>query len=98
VILLQALPLFALIAYMLYMIYYFIIPTAYLRIMLYCAHKKYCGIDIRFADNWVLVKLPEYEKPIGRLIDIDIPARLLEYTVCSELRELLREVRKRAAS
>ena len=97
-IILQALPLFALIAYMLYMVYYFIIPTAYLRLMLYYAYRKYCGIDIRFADNWVLVKHPKFEKPIGRMIDIDIPARLLEYTVCSELRKLLREVRKRTAS
>ena len=90
----QFFPILALITYMLYMIYYFVIPTAILRIMLFYAHKKYYGIDIRFADNWIMIKLPEYEKPIGRLIDIDIPARLLEYTVCSELRKMLREIRK----
>ena len=90
----QLIPLFALITYMVYMVYYFVIPTAYLRILLFYAYKKYSGIDIRFADNMIMVKLPRFEKPINRLIDADIPARLLEYTVCAELRKTLREIRK----
>ena len=90
----QLIPLFALITYMVYMVYYFVIPTAYLRILLFYAYKKYSGIDIRFGDNMIMVKLPRFEKPINRLIDADIPARLLEYTVCAELRKTLREIRK----
>ena len=90
----QFLPISALIAYMFYLFYYFVIPTACLRIMLYYAYKKYSGIDIRFADNWVTIKLPEFDQVFGREIDIDIPARHLEYTVCDEMRQLLKEIRK----
>ena len=94
----QFIPMFALIAYMAYMLYYFVIPTAYLRIMLYYAYKKYSGIDIRFADNWITIKLPGCGTVFGRSIDIDIPERLLEYTVCAEFRKLLKEIRKGAAA
>ena len=91
---LQLIPMAALIAYLTYMIYYYVIPTAYLRLLIYYALKRYEGIDIRFSDNWVTVKPRQFEQPIGREIDIEIPNRLLEYAVCSALRQLLREVKR----
>ena len=56
---LQFLPLTALISYMAYMVYYFVIPTVWLRIMLYFTYKKYAGIDIRFSENLISVNLKE---------------------------------------
>lgn len=90
----QIVSLGALITYLLYMGYYYIIPTGIWVAMILYARKRYPGIEIRFVDRLIVIKVPGYEKPINRTIGEEIPDRLLEHATIVELRKVLRELRK----
>lgn len=91
---LQIVALGALIAYLLYMGYYYIIPTGIWVAMILYARKRYPGIEIRFVERLITVKVPGCEKPINRLISEEIPDRLQEHATVAELRNILRDLRK----
>ena len=103
-ILLQAIPTSCLLIYMLYMTWYYAIPSMRLRSLMFYAHRKYAGIDIRFGYNSLTVCLPEQGSgpepalKISRTIDPEIPARHLMYEAGTELKTALKELRERLGS
>ena len=96
---LQIIPLLSLVMYMFYMTYYYAFPMFILKILLFYGHIRYRGSFITFRGGKITVeckkdgKLTVYERPL----DVDPLSRHLAMDVCSEFRDLLREIRKGVA-
>ena len=90
----QILPLLSLAAYFFYLTYYYAFPMFRLKVLLFIAHIKYPGVEIRFTDGKILVKMPEEKGVIERPLDEDPTSRFFAMTVCSEFRKILRDIRR----
>ncbi len=94
----QILPLFALTAYFCYLTYYYAAPMFCLKILLFYAHIRYRGIDIRFTEGKISVKMPGEEKTIDRPIETDPASRFFAMNVRAEFREMLGGLKNRNAA
>ena len=65
---LQLIPILTLTAYFFYVTYYYVIPMFRLKVLLFYAHIKYRGADIRFSDwkiTMVYTKGGEEQQTLG---------------------------------
>ena len=92
---LQIIPLLALMGYFLYLTYYYAGPMFWLKVLLFIAHTRHRGIDIRFIRGKITIRLPEEEHVIEQPLEIDPTSRFFAMTVCSEFRKMLRNIRKK---
>ena len=93
---LQLIPLLALTLYFLYLTYYYAAPMFCLKVLLFYAHIKYPGADIRFADGKITMRYGTggEEGKAERRLETDPTSRFFAMTVCSEFRGMLREIRR----
>ena len=91
----QIIPLLALTAYFFYLTYYYAAPMFFLKVLLFYAHIRYRGVEIRFEDAKIVVKMPEEEKSLERPLEIDPTSRFFAMTVFTEFKGLLRDIRKK---
>lgn len=92
---LQLIPLLSLTAYFFYLAYYYAAPMFCLKVLLFYAHIKYRGVDIRFVGERITMKYEnsEEERLIERTLATDPTSRFFAMTVCSEFRGMLREMK-----
>lgn len=92
----QLIPLLALTAYMVYLTYYYAAPMFWLKVMLFYAHFRYRGCDIRFTGGTVTVRLQKdgAEQILERPLEVDPSSRFLASTTCSVFSRMLRDIRK----
>lgn len=89
---LQIIPLLSLTAYFFYLTYYYAAPMFRLKVLLFMAHLKYRGVEIRFTDGKITVKMPEENRVTERPLEVDPTSRFFAMTVCSEFRKMLRDI------
>lgn len=91
----QVIPLLALAVYFFYLLYYYVAPMFWLKCLLFYAHIKYRGAEIRFSDMKISVKYIHSgeERLIERPLDLDVTSRFFAMAVCSEFGGVLREMR-----
>ena len=92
---LQLIPLLSLTAYFFYLSYYWAAPMFYLKVLLFIAHIKYRGIDIRFTEGKIKVRMPAESHVIERVLETDPTSRFFAMAVCSEFKKMLRNIRKK---
>ena len=92
----QMIPILALGVYVIYLSYYYAAPTFWLKVMLFYAHIRYPGIDIRFIGSKATVKFTdgEGEHVLERPLEVDLTSRFLASHVCAVFRGMLRDIRK----
>ena len=92
----QLIPLLALTAYFFYLTYYYAAPMFWLKVMLFFAHLRYPGCDIRFMGGTVTVRLQKdgVEQVVECPLEVDPSSRFLAITTCSVFRGMLRQIRK----
>ena len=94
---LQLIPLAALGIYMLYVLYYIAVPMWCVKALLFYAHMKYRGIEIRFRESRIYARLPgeKKERFFERYLDEeDLDSRFYAMALLAALRQLLAEIRK----
>ena len=84
----------ALIAYMLYLIYYHVLPMSYFRFLLFRAIKRGGCIGIQSWDGKITVRYMKdgQECRYTRPIDEDMPTRFLTSAACQTLKSLLSDI------
>ena len=84
----------SLIVYMLYLIYYHVLPMSYFRFLLFRAIKKGTCISIRSWDGKITVRYLKdgQECLYTGAIDEDMPARFLTSAACHTLKTLLSDI------
>lgn len=94
---LQLIPILTLTAYIFYVTYYYVIPMFRLKVLLFYAHIKYRGADIRFSD-WKITMVytkGEEEHVIERVLEeIDPTSRFFAMAVRAEFKGMLRDIRR----
>ena len=91
----QLIPLLSLAAYFIYLTYYYAAPMFGLKVLLFYAHIRYRGAEIRFRDERITMNyaVGGQERMIVRRLETDPTSRFFAMTVCSEFRGMLREAR-----
>lgn len=94
---LQLIPILTLTAYFFYVTYYYVIPMFRLKVLLFYAHIKYRGADIRFSD-WKITMVYTKggkEHVIERVLEeIDPTSRFFAMAVRAEFKSMLRDIRR----
>ena len=88
----QMIPLLALTAYFFYLSYYYAAPMFRLKVMLFYAHIRYRGIDVRFTDGRITATVGE--RAFERGLETDPTSRFFPASVCSQFRKLLKDIRQ----
>ena len=91
----QLLPIFALVTYILYMAYYYALPTVHLRLLWFIAERKYHCNYIKITDGRITVKFTKNGevKVIDRLLEIDVPPRFMVPALCKKFKGVLADIR-----
>ena len=90
----QLIPILSLIAYFLYLTYYYAFPMFCLKVLLFIAHIRYRGVEIRFTGGKIILKMPDTGIVSERLLEVDPGSRFFTMTICSEFKAMLRDLRK----
>ena len=91
----QLIPLLSLTAYFFYLTYYYAAPMFCLKVLLFFAHLKYRGAEIRFFDGKITMRTGRdgEERFLERTVETDPTSRFFAMAVCSLFRGMLRELR-----
>ena len=95
----QMIPILTLLAYFLYLTYYYAAPMFWLRVLMLIAYKKYHCTEVRFTEETISIRLLRdgaetvLEQPLG----VELESRFFVMTACSVVRKLLRDLRKEKA-
>ena len=92
----QMIPILALGVYVIYLSYYYAAPTFWLKVMMFYAHIRHPGIDIRFVGAKATVTIidADGEHVLERPLEVDLSSRFLASHVCAVFRGMLRDIRK----
>ena len=84
----------SLIAYMVYLIYYHIVPMGYFRFLLYRAIKKGVCVRIQSWDGKItaVYRKDGQECRYTKKIDDEVPDRYLPFSACHTLKSILSDI------
>lgn len=91
----QLLPILSLVAYIMYLLYYYVIPTLHLRILWFIAQKKQHCSSVIFSEYKITVKFTKNgeERVIEQFLDDDIPSRFKVPALCSKFKGILADIK-----
>ena len=91
---LQVMMVFSLLAYFLYLTYYYAAPMFWLRVLMFVAYKKYRCSEVRFTEETISVRFTRAgeESSIEQPLGVELESRFFVITACSVLRGMLREL------
>ena len=85
----------SLLVYMVYLIYYHILPMGYFRVLLFRAIKTGTCLGITSWDGKITVRYLKdgRECRFTKAIDVDVPDRFLPYAACLTLKSILADIK-----
>lgn len=94
----QVMPIFTLLAYFLYLSYYYAAPMFWLRVLMFIGYKKYRCTEIHITEENILVKYSQdgEEREVRHELGVDLSSRFFVMTACSVLRGIFRQMRRSA--
>ena len=92
----QIIAILSLVAYILYVTYYYAIPMFCFRMKTYFARKKHLCTDVRVIEEKVVVIFESSGKSrkIERNLGVPVDSRFWAMNLCSSLRSMLKEIQK----